>query len=259
MDPTPEQPVLTDRQLEAVGLSTACLVFGVLAVLLSLLGVGAVLGAAGLLAGRRYRLGKFPATPAVRWGGILSTIGTVAGLLFATAHLQSWLRDPGPEPLQVWEGVPAPEFAMRLTDGSLVRLSDYRGRRVALELWATWCRPCLKEIPHFARIHGETSRDDLVIIAVSTEDEEVVANFARRQRLPYPVATPAGGLPSPIIDVEGIPMTFVIDRRGIIQHVAGGYHSYEELKALLLAQDYEGEIKPPPALPEVGTYPAPDR
>lgn len=246
MDAEPEQPALSDRQLEAVGLSTACFVFGVLSVLLSLIGVGAVLGVAGLLAGRRYRRSKFPITSAVRWGGTLSTVGLVAGVLFAAVHLQSRLKGGDDEPLRVWEGVPAPEFTMRLADGHQVRLSDYRGKRVALELWATWCGPCRKQIPHLDRLHQETSRDDLVIIGVSAEDPEVVSRFGRQHGISYPLATPAGPLPRPILDVTGIPMTFVIDRNGIIQSVAGGYHSYEELRNLLRGEDFDGEIKPVP-------------
>lgn len=244
---------MSNKQLEEVRLSTACLAFGVVSVLLSFVGVGAILGFAGLVNSRKYQDRGFEINQTVHWGHILSTIGLVAGLAFSAIHVQNFLRGPQEDPLKVWEGVPAPEFKMRLVDGNVVRLSDFEGRRVALVLWATWCQPCLREIPILSRLHKETSRNDLEIIGVSAEDPELVGKFVKRHGIGYPVTTPAQELPRPIIDVAGIPQTFVIDRNGIIQFVAGGLHSYEELKGMLVTDDYAGEIKAAP--PEPGSEP----
>lgn len=256
MDRESEKQQLSDRQLEEVGLSTACVVFGGLSVALCVFGFGVVLGLAGLIACRKYRLKKFSASSAVRWGGILSLIGTIAGILFASVLLKSWLKDDYVAPTSAWVGVPAPDLAMRTVDGRVIHLSSFKGKRVALAFWATWCGPCLKEIPSFTRLYDESSRDELVILGISTEDEGVVAKFVDRHGINYPIATPTGGLPRPFIDIKSTPMTFVIDRKGIIQFVADGYHSYEELRDLLLAKDYQGEIKAPPQLPQVNGIPA---
>lgn len=247
METEPQPPKLSERELSEVGLSTACLVFGALAVLLCPIGVGALFGAAGLVSCHRYSKRGFKDSRAVRWGQTLSTIGLAIGLAFGLTHAERLLRGSAhEEPLQAWQGVPAPPFRMRLVDGRETRLSDYRGRRVALVLWATWCPPCRREIPILSQIHRETSRDELVIIGLSVEEPEVVAAFAKREGIDYLIATPAEELPRPIAEVRAIPSMFVIDRKGVIQSVATGLHSYEELKAMLLAADYTGPVKSPP-------------
>jgi peroxiredoxin len=141
--------------------------------------------------------------------------------------------------------VPAPDFAVTTIDGTSVRLSEMRGRRVIVNFWATWCPPCREEIPHLAALATAISPDDLLILGITNESPDVVKPFMQQMDMGYPVATNVS-LPRPYVDVTGIPTSFVIDRNGIIQHVLTGYYSEAELKGFATEGDYTGEIKVSP-------------
>jgi thiol-disulfide isomerase/thioredoxin len=118
---------------------------------------------------------------------------------------------------------------MTTLDGTKIKLSELKGRRVIVDFWATWCPPCVAEIPHFVRLRKEVATNDLVIIGISSEEADTLRPFVKKQRISYPIAT-AENLPSPFSDVESIPTTFFIDAEGLIQEVAVGYHDFNELK-----------------------------
>jgi thiol-disulfide isomerase/thioredoxin len=122
---------------------------------------------------------------------------------------------------------------------------------VVLDFWATWCPPCVREIPHFIRLHNETSRDDLIIVGISSEADSKLKPFVKKYGVSYPIAS-ANDLPSPYSDVRAIPTTFFIDRQGVIQSVLVGYHELKELKTRAQSPDFKGEPKSAPASPTSG-------
>jgi len=144
-----------------------------------------------------------------------------------------------------WIGVKAPDFTVTTLEGKQLRLSDLQGKRVLLDLFATWCPPCRREIPHFIALAKETSPDDLAIVGISYEDPAKLKAFVASEGINYPVAS-SNALPDPYGKTMTIPTTFVIDRNGVIQDVATGYHDLSELKALATEMDYTGPIKSPP-------------
>lgn len=237
-----------------IALAVASLVLGILALLSSPIVVGAFFGLMGLLMGvlhlarRTSRNGLAWAGMALSLLGIAASIGVAAWALpkakgfFQKVLVQMAAEETG---FEQWKGVTAPDFTVTTLDGKQIRLGDLRGRRVILDFWATWCPPCVKEIPHFIQLRKELPESDLAIVGISNEDEPTLRDFVRRKGINYPIAT-ASELPSPYKDVSAIPTTFIIDRRGVIQEVLVGYHDLESLRKHATAPDTSGEPKSAP-------------
>jgi len=150
--------------------------------------------------------------------------------------------------LQAWEGVEAPNFTVTSLDGETLTLSELKGKRVVVNFWATWCQPCIKEIPHFKQLRQEVSPDELIMVGISPEASSVIQPFLEEHGINYPsVSTSA--LPAPYSEVRGIPTTFFIDRNGVIQTIAIGYRDFDALKEYALSSDYEGEVRTKPSVP----------
>jgi peroxiredoxin len=131
--------------------------------------------------------------------------------------------------LRAWIGAKAPDFAVTNLDGQVVRLSDFKGRRVILNFWATWCPPCQAEIPAFIRLRAETSPTHLVILGLSTDAPEIQRVFALRHGVNYPLAV-LHDVPVPYSDLTVIPVTLVIDEQGVIQNAVLGPQDLKTLE-----------------------------
>jgi len=242
-----------------MGLAIASLVLGVLAVLASLFLVGALFGLVGLVLGMVH-LSRRTGRNGLAWAGmVLSVIGVFAsiGLILVyypfvkeAIKLSRQMQGSGSTEtgFEKWEGVIAPDFSVKTLDGQTVKLSELKGKRVVLDFWATWCPPCVKEVPRFIRLRRDVPESNLVILGVSKEDADTLRSFVKEKRVNYLIAS-ADNLPSPYRDVTGIPTTFFIDRRGAIQKVAVGYHDFDALKAMALAADDIREPKQKPDAP----------
>lgn len=132
----------------------------------------------------------------------------------------------------------APAWTLQDTDGRVVRLADFRGRVVIFHFWATWCPPCLREIPGFVALQEKYGPAGLTVVGVSMdEDTGAVASFAKRSGINYPVV-----LGTPLVaalygGVTAVPTTFVLDRAGKIVALHEGFASMAtfaaEIKPLL--------------------------
>jgi len=114
-----------------------------------------------------------------------------------------------------------------------------------VDLWETWCGPCIQEIPHFNRLRADVNEEELALIGISSEKESVLKPFLTKHEMSYRIAS-AQNLPTPYSSSYVIPTTFFIDRKGIIQSVLVGYHDLDTLKEHSTASDYEGAVLPSP-------------
>jgi peroxiredoxin len=114
--------------------------------------------------------------------------------------------------------LPAPDFTLPQLDGHDLRLSSYRGKVVLLDFWATWCDPCREEIPHFVELQQKYASSGLQIIGVSMDDSpDPVRPFYQQFHMNYPVVMGTAETGSAYGGVLGLPIAFLIDRKGIIQ------------------------------------------
>jgi peroxiredoxin len=139
----------------------------------------------------------------------------------------------------------APPFALKDLAGKPITLASLRGKVVVVNFWATWCAPCLQELPFLDAFQQKHGKNGLVVVAVATDGPETAANIAtvvRRRRLTMPVAHDQSGTVISALNPRAAnPYTLFIDRQGRIAHSHEGYspgdeRKYEALIEALLAE-----------------------
>lgn len=133
-------------------------------------------------------------------------------------------------------GAPAPDFELaRLGQETPARLSDFAGRPVVLNFWATWCVPCLEEMPYLQQVQDELADEGLVVLAVDVEEEpRLAANFMRSMGLRLPVLFDLGGDVADHYRIVSYPTTYLVDPEGRLAAVKrGAYDSEQELRGAL--------------------------
>jgi len=121
---------------------------------------------------------------------------------------------------------PLPEFAYKDLNGKLHRLSDYRGKWVVVNYWATWCPPCLEEIPELEVFHNSRQKDgSAVVLGLDMEDLEPkqLSKFVEEQFISYPIL-PVGESPAePLGRIPGLPTTYLVAPDGqVVARQVGG-------------------------------------
>jgi thiol-disulfide isomerase/thioredoxin len=134
-------------------------------------------------------------------------------------------------------GEQAPAFAMTRFEGGKVALPELRGRVVMLNFWATWCAPCVREMPHMVKLAQEYESRGLTFIAANREDPPAAVGIFIDQKVPdlKPYVTWAPDLVASVYRVEVLPTTYLIDRQGRIIESHRGELSERQLRKRLEA------------------------
>jgi len=126
----------------------------------------------------------------------------------------------------------APDFALKDGDGKVVKLSDYRGKVVLLDFWATWCGPCKIEIPWFMDMQRKDKDKGFEVLGVAMDDEgwEAVKPFAAKMGMNYRLVIGNDQTAEMYGGVDALPTTFLIDRAGKIAAVHIGLTSRKDIE-----------------------------
>jgi cytochrome c biogenesis protein CcmG/thiol:disulfide interchange protein DsbE len=155
--------------------------------------------------------------------GIVIIAGIAYGFLSTTEVVE---KETTQKPVQEkkQEFPVAPDFALEDLDGNTVRLSDYAGKVVILDFWATWCGPCRRGIPEFIELQEEYGEEKLVILGISVDqgDLSVVPKFADEYGINYPVLYANSDIQMKYGPIRSIPTAFVIDKDGKARDMAVG-------------------------------------
>ena len=121
-------------------------------------------------------------------------------------------------------GGPAPQFELKTMTGQNFKLSDFKGRFVVLNFWATWCVPCIKEMPEFEKAHRLSEKNNITIIGVNLgESKNPVKKFIEDHRLSFPILLDGFGNTTEKYRVRSLPVTYFISPDGIIRdEIFGG-------------------------------------
>lgn len=132
-------------------------------------------------------------------------------------------------------GSQAPNFKLPNLDGKSVSLSDFRGKPVLLNFWATWCSPCRDEMPYLQEVYQEWSGKGVVVIAINLgEDLSKVKGFWQSHKLSLPVLLDIGENVAQNYDIRAIPTTFFIDKDSVIQDkVIGAFPNKAQIEKRL--------------------------
>jgi cytochrome c biogenesis protein CcmG/thiol:disulfide interchange protein DsbE len=126
----------------------------------------------------------------------------------------------------------APQFELKDPAGRIVRLSDYAGKVVVLDFWATWCGPCKNSIPWLIELSKKHEADGLAVIGISMDEDgwEVVKPFIEQMRIPYPIVLGTERVAYLYGEVDSLPLAFFVDRSQRVAAIHLGPASRKEFE-----------------------------
>jgi thiol-disulfide isomerase/thioredoxin len=134
----------------------------------------------------------------------------------------------------VMRGKQAPAFALTSLDGKKVSLADYKGRPVLVNFWATWCGPCKVEMPWFEEFRKQYGAQGFEILGLTDDADagkETIAKVAGKAGVSYPILLTDGKVQSAYGGLDVLPMSFYVDRNGVIVEQTAGLGSKDQIEA----------------------------
>jgi TonB family protein len=138
-------------------------------------------------------------------------------------------RAAAPRPADL-VGRDAIAFALEDLDGNRVDLQSLKGKVALLDFWASWCGPCVAELPHIEKLHKDFKDRGLVVLGVNNEDVEVARAFVKQKGYTFTTLVDGGKEVTMKYGVSGIPQVFIIDREGKVKWHALGYSPGREFE-----------------------------
>ena len=157
-------------------------------------------------------------TPSRSWGVVLLWVlpALALVLVFAYGFLTREPADSGDTAPRI--GKPLADFTLPDLQGRSVQLAALRGKVVFVNVWATWCPPCVEEMPTIQQLYERLHGQGLEILAVSLDNlgAQIVVPFMQSRRLSFPTLLDTKNLVQRLYRTTGVPESFVVDKRGIL-------------------------------------------
>ncbi|MEH7671119.1 TlpA disulfide reductase family protein [Bacillus pumilus] len=147
--------------------------------------------------------------------------GIASAVLLVLIGLLVWnLLEPKEPAIGLEKGDQAPDFELKTLDGQTASLSDYKGKKVLVNFWATWCKPCRTEMPELDAIRSEYDQVEVLAVNLTTTEksEDHVAAFADELKLSFPILLDQKGIQARY-QVLSYPTTYILDEKGRIMSV----------------------------------------
>ncbi|HKB56003.1 MAG TPA: TlpA disulfide reductase family protein [Lacunisphaera sp.] len=164
---------------------------------------------------------------------LLAIVGAAVVLTAGAAYFYSH-RAPAIEQIGMM-GMPAPVWKLMDLNGHELNSEQFKGKVVVVDFWATWCGPCISEIPGYVALQKKYGKDGLVIVGVSLDriGPERVKKFAQENGMDYTLVMGDDDMVEAFGGFEAIPTTFLINRSGRIVHQKTGAVSHDEYEKLV--------------------------
>ncbi len=129
----------------------------------------------------------------------------------------------------------APNFSLETMAGDTFTLEEHEGKVVVLNIWATWCGPCRKEIPDFIELYKEMKNKDVLLAGVSVDKKgwSAVRPYAKKMKINYPIMVADQSFSRQYGPFRAIPTTFIINKLGKVEYIGAGMLTKEKLKPIL--------------------------
>lgn len=162
---------------------------------------------------------------------LLQTITACCCLFLVTAC--------GPPPNKAVVGQPAPDFTLQDTNGKSWNLSELKGKVVFVNFWATWCGPCVEEMPSMQKVNAFMPTNQFVMLTILSNDQPSLADaFIARIGATFPVLVDPNNQVAAAYGLTGVPETYIIDKQGVLREKFIGGVRWDGPQAMQMLTTY---------------------